>query len=500
MAAPSLERWAVIEPLLDGALDLPPESRSAFIADASSTDSALRLEVERLLDAIVRADSLIEDSAAALASPVLERVARHRPFAPGLRIGAFQIERELGRGGMATVYLARDLRHDRLVALKLLPEELSATVGAERFVRETAIAARLNHPHILSLFDSGSIETGTDRALYYAMPYVEGRSLRERLREESLLPIGDAVEIARQVAEALDHAHQHGIVHRDIKPENVLLAGKHAFVSDFGIARAIGLANGEALTETGLALGTPAYMSPEQASGGQIDGRSDIYSLGCMLYEMLVSQPPFIGPTAQAVLARHAADPVPPLRTVRGTIPKSLERVVTRSLAKLPVDRFPNARAFVEALAAAPTIESEPSDTSPSLVRRAGLAIRRHRLRTTGLAGVAAAAITAGVALAVRSTPARSPCPDQHDRRRPPLHLSRQSRAELSRRRDRRSAEHQARRRRRDPQHRPACPPQFHGPRGRHRRSSNVACVWPTTSARAASCWVALSRLEAISR
>lgn len=267
----------------------------------------------------------------------------------------YLIVRELGPGGMATVFLAHDLKHDRPVAIKVLRPELTAALGPERFLREIHIAAQLNHPHILGLHDSGEAEG----LLYYAMPYVDGESLRARIQRERQLPVPDAVRITSEVADALGYAHSHGVVHRDIKPENVLLSGGHCTVADFGIARALDVAGGEKLTETGLALGTPYYMSPEQASGdGHIDGRSDIYSLGCVLYEMLAGEPPFSGPTAQAILARHSVDPVPSLRTVRRTLPEALEQAVLTALAKVPADRFTTAAEFSQAL------------TSPSLATR----------------------------------------------------------------------------------------------------------------------------------
>jgi eukaryotic-like serine/threonine-protein kinase len=228
----------------------------------------------------------------------------------------YSIERELGRGGMATVYLATDLKLQRQVALKVLRPELGATLGNERFLREIAIAARLNHPHILALHDSG--EAGSH--LYYAMPYVEGESLRQRLEREGQLPVPEVLAIIRSVASGLTYAHQHGVIHRDIKPENILLAGNassglpHPWIADFGIARALDLAGCERLTETGLALGTPAYMSPEQSAGGsRLDGRSDVYALGCVAYEMLAGEPPFTGPTAQAIIAKRFSEPIPHL-------------------------------------------------------------------------------------------------------------------------------------------------------------------------------------------
>jgi serine/threonine-protein kinase len=259
----------------------------------------------------------------------------------------YTVERELGRGGMATVYLAHDRKLGRAVALKVLRPELAAALGGGRFVREIEIAARLTHPHILGVHDSGD----ADGILYYTMPYVEGESLRERLTRERQLPLEDTLQITREVADALGYAHALGIVHRDIKPENILFTGGHAVVADFGIAKAITSAGGDRLTETGLSIGTPAYMSPEQASGhDQVDGRSDLYSLGCVLYEMLAGHPPFQGTTAHELLARHATDPVPPLRTGRATIPEPIEAAVERVLAKVPADRFPTAEQFSAAL------------------------------------------------------------------------------------------------------------------------------------------------------
>ncbi|HEY8165531.1 MAG TPA: serine/threonine-protein kinase, partial [Gemmatimonadaceae bacterium] len=261
--------------------------------------------------------------------------------------GRYRIERELGRGGMATVYLAEDLKHHRLVAIKVLDPNLAAELGAARFLREIEIAARLTHPHILPLYDSG--ESGG--FLYYVMPFVEGESLRNRLEREKQLSLPDSVAIGRAIAAALSYAHGLGIVHRDIKPENILFTAGQAVVTDFGIARAIGVAGGDQLTQTGIAIGTPTYMSPEQAAGErELDARSDIYALGCVLYEMLIGQAPFTGPTPQAVLARHALDPVPRLRTVRQAIPEALEAVVLRALAKAPADRFRTAGELAEAL------------------------------------------------------------------------------------------------------------------------------------------------------
>jgi len=263
--------------------------------------------------------------------------------------GRYTIEHELGRGGMATVYLAQDLKHGRPIALKVLRPELAAALGPGRFLREIEIAARLTHPNILPLHDSG--EAGG--LLYYVMPYVDGESLRSRLAREGPLPLDQALEIAREVASALGYAHEHGVVHRDIKPENVLLESGHAVVADFGVARAVWELAGDRLTETGIAVGSPAYMSPEQAGAEErLDGRSDIYALGCVLYEMLVGEPPFTGPTPRAVAAKHLRQSVPSARITRPGVPAAVDRVIRTALAKVPADRFSDAAHFAAALAA----------------------------------------------------------------------------------------------------------------------------------------------------
>ena len=324
------------------------------------------------------------------------------PSAAGEWLGPYLIEGELGRGGMATVYLAHDPKHQRRVALKVLRPEISGALGADRFAREIAIAARLSHPHILPLFDSGTLEpAGARPVLYYTMPCVAGRSLRDRLRQMPQLPVSEAIGIARQVAEALDYAHREGVVHRDIKPENILLAEGGALVADFGIARALDAAGGARLTETGLALGTPAYMSPEQSSAStRLDGRADIYALGCVLYEMLAGEPPFTGSTAQAILARHGMDPVPSLRTVRPEVGAGLSHVVRRALAKVPADRFPTARAFAEALALPDAAWSgEPEAAAPGTV---GTLVRRTLVTAAALGVVA---LAGALALRARGRP-----------------------------------------------------------------------------------------------
>ncbi len=309
----------------------------------------------------------------------------------------YAIERELGAGGMATVYLARDTRHGRQVAIKVLRPELAAVLGAERFLREIETAARLNHPHILPLHDSGQ----ADSLLYYVMPYVEGESLRRRLTAERQLPLPEALGIARQVAAALDYAHRHGVLHRDIKPENILLHEGEALVADFGIAIAIRAAGGERLTETGLSLGTPHYMSPEQATGErQLDARSDVYSLGSVLYEMLAGQPPHTGPTAQAIVAQLLTERAPDVRALRNTVPPSVADAVARALAKLPADRFASAAEFAAALGQA-TTAAAPAAISPrdAIAALVSSVVRSRRLKAVApwaVAGLAALGAFAG--------------------------------------------------------------------------------------------------------
>jgi serine/threonine-protein kinase len=300
----------------------------------------------------------------------------------------YRVERELGHGGMAVVFLAEDLRHHRRVAIKVLKPELSAVLGGERFLREIGIAAGLQHPHVLPLYDSGK----ADGLLYYVMPYAEGESLRQRLARERQLPLETALQVTCEVGSALHYAHQHGIVHRDIKPENIMLSGGQAVVADFGIARAVSAAGPEEqLTATGIVVGTPQYMSPEQAVGGTVDGRSDQYSLGCTLYEMLIGEPPFGGPSPQAVIARHSAEPVPSLRLVRQTVPPAVEAAIVRAMAKVPADRFPSMQHFLDSLRATDAVTvTTAAAARPSIRWRvlfgAGVAV---------LAGVAAWSLTA---------------------------------------------------------------------------------------------------------
>jgi serine/threonine-protein kinase len=277
-------------------------------------------------------------------------------LAAGLR-DRYAIERELGRGGMATVYLAQDVKHDRPVALKVLLPELAASLGPDRFQREIKLAARLQHPHILTVHDSGE----TAGQLWFTMPYVEGESLRDRLRRERQLAVEDALRITREAAAALDYAHRHGVIHRDIKPENLLVTAEgHILVADFGIARA--LAGDEHLTQTGMSIGTPAYMSPEQASGDKgVDARTDIYSLGAVLYEMLAGEPPYTGPTAQAIILKRFTEPVPSVRRGRPSVPEAVDQAIQRALAPVPADRFATAGQFAQALQPSPTAATPAS-------------------------------------------------------------------------------------------------------------------------------------------
>jgi serine/threonine protein kinase/tetratricopeptide (TPR) repeat protein len=300
----------------------------------------------------------------------------------------YAVQREIGRGGMAIVYLAQDLRHKRDVAIKVLKPEFAMAVSTERFLQEIQIEAQLKHPYILPLFDSGEAEG----LLYYVMPYVAGQSLQARLRLETQLPLDEALQITSEIAEALAYAHARGVVHRDVKPGNILLDESHALLADFGIARAISELGGSRLSDTGMVVGTPEYMSPEQCSNtGKIDGRSDIYALGCVLYEMLSGEPPFTGPTARAIIARHLQDRPRSLRVVRSTIPEHVQEAIEIALAKVPADRFTTAVQFVSAL-------DSQGETSTA-IRKARTA-RRRRLVVRGRWLVALATVTAGLVLA----------------------------------------------------------------------------------------------------
>jgi serine/threonine-protein kinase len=294
----------------------------------------------------------------------------------------YRLERELGRGGMATVFLAHDLKHDRPVALKVLHPDLASALGPDRFEREIKLAARLQHPNILSVYDSGE----SAGRLWFTMPYVAGESLRDRLEREKQLPVEEAVRFTREVAEALDFAHRHGVVHRDVKPENILLAEGHALVADFGIARPLGESE-KPLTGTGVAIGTPAYMSPEQASGmREVDARTDVYALGCVLFEMLAGEPPYTGPTPQAIIARSMTERPRPLHPMRAGVPEALDAVIAKAMAATTADRYSSAAAMAQALA----------DTGSTRTTTRGPIVRRVIAERP-----VAAALTLGIILGV---------------------------------------------------------------------------------------------------
>jgi len=351
------ERWREVRAVFAQVLEREPAKRAAFLDEACGNDAALRQEVESLLRADAGASGYLEPPAArsGAQADLQDRLA-------AALSAHFRLERELGRGGMATVYLAHDLRHDRPVALKVLHPELAEALSPERrFLREIRTAARLEHPHILPVLDSGAAQG----LLWYTMPYVEGQSLRTRLDCEGQLNVEEAVRLTREVADALAYAHAQGVVHRDIKPENILLSGGHARVTDFGIAKAVEAA-GETLTVSGVLVGTPAYMSPEQGAGEhELDGRSDIYSLGCVLYEMLAGEPLWSGPSPLAVVAQRITESSRPLGALREGVPAAVEQAVTQALARSPAHRFQTAGEFAQALAGA------AAESTPALARQA---------------------------------------------------------------------------------------------------------------------------------
>ena len=343
--AAEAERWAEVTGIVDAALDLATGARAAFIDERCAGNPLLKAEVQRWLRGVETVgESFLGQDAATDAAPLLSWIVR-QGLPAGTRFGEYELLDTLGRGGMATVYLAQDHKHHRRVAVKVVHAEIAAAVGREWFLREIDTAARLHHPHILPLHDSGA----SGDLLYYVMPYVEGESLRERLQREGTLPVASALAVLREVAGALDYAHRQGVVHRDIKPENILLQDGQAIVADFGIARAIGAGAFDMdAPSTVPAVGTPAYMSPEQAARtGHPDNRTDIYALGCVVYEMLAGAPPFSGSSAQAVLSQHASEPVPPLRQARPDVPAHLEQAVERALHKAAAERFATAGEFV---------------------------------------------------------------------------------------------------------------------------------------------------------
>ena len=427
----SPQRWQQIRGVVEGALSLEPHERAAFLDEASEGDAELRSSAERLVLACERAaeaTGFLAGSAAAFAAPMLAALEHDSPrgaafspdalvsdpdFRPGgpmlaaLRIAVsdrYDVEHEIGRGGMATVFLAQDRKHQRPVALKILNQQLGALLGVDRFLAEIQVMARLQHPNLLPLFDSGEVrlgppsQAGAPRLLFYVMPYVDGESLRARLRRERQLPVSEAVAITVAVAGALDHAHRHGVVHRDLKPENILIHDGHALVADFGIALAVSKAGGSRLTQTGIRVGTPQYMSPEQiAAETVIDGRSDIFALGCVLYEMLTGDPPHTGSSVQSVIARILSEPPRAVRTIRPTVPDQVAQALDRTLAKLPADRFGTARELAGALSAA--LPTSASTSPPRIDARISRQSWRQRLRDPLVLTLGAVAVV-GVASA----------------------------------------------------------------------------------------------------
>jgi serine/threonine-protein kinase len=326
-------------------------------------------------------------------------------------LGRYVLERELGRGGMATVYLARDVRHERLVALKVLHPELAWTLGPERFQREIKLCARLQHPHILTVHDSGEAAG----QLWFTMPYVEGESLRTALIRERQLPVNVALRIATDAARALEYAHQHGVIHRDIKPENLLITTDGStLVADFGIARALS-AETEALTQTGMSVGTPAYMSPEQASGEtNLDSRTDVYALGAVLYEMLAGEPPYTGPSAQAIMAKQFSDPIPRVRRLRPAVPETVDQCLVKALAAMPADRFATASEFAEAFTR-PVAATAPVEHATRPAPLTSTAFRKQSLRWPIAAAIAlavAAALSVGLLVGTRADDSATPSAD----------------------------------------------------------------------------------------
>jgi serine/threonine-protein kinase len=397
--------WHELQRLVDGALDRPPGARDAYLDDACGTDTALRSRAARLVDACERAEragGVLAGPAAAFAGPLLAAPSALGALRAALT-GRYTVDRELGRGGMATVYLARDLRHDRAVAIKVLARELGD--GAERFLREIRIAARLTHPHVLGVHDSGE----GPGLLYYVMPYVDGETLRARLAREGALPLADAVRLLRELADALAYAHEGGVVHRDLKPENVLLSGGHAVVADFGIAQALAAAARDgpgahgSLTAPGVALGTPGYMAPEQAAGERaVDHRADLYALGVVAYEVLTGRPPFPERSARLLLAAHARAAPEEIAARRPDVPRPLAALVMRLLAKRPADRPQSAAAVVRCLDALMPLGDAAGPGGP------GRRVPRPRRRARAIAGAAAGGLIAalGAWRAIASRPA----------------------------------------------------------------------------------------------
>ena len=345
-------RWSEIERVLDQALEQPAGLRPSFLDAACAADPELREAVERLLAVTEAALPILDSPASDQVAPIAAMLRQHARLLPGSHLGGYEVIRELGRGGMATVYLAHDHKHDRDVALKVLHAELAAVVGAERFLQEIRVTARLGHPHIITLIESGE----SDGFLWYVIPSITGASLRERLDGKKRLGIEEVLTIARQIGGALDYAHRNGVIHRDIKPENILLHEGEAMLADFGIALAVHEAGGSRLMASGVPIGTPQYMSPEQAKGNAVDARSDVFSFGAVVYEMFAGTAPHAAATSREVIERILRDPPPMLRATRKEIPPHVEAAVAKALAKEPDERFASPGDFVQALDASPRL------------------------------------------------------------------------------------------------------------------------------------------------
>jgi serine/threonine protein kinase/Tol biopolymer transport system component len=384
-AGSSPEDWPKLASLIDALLDAVPERRAALIAELSGGDEARRSELERLLAECEVESPLFSRPAAERFAALFADDVAHFPEALAER---YHLTTQLGRGGMATVYLARDLKHARDVAVKVMHPIVASALGADLFLREIEIVAQLHHPHIVPLFDSGE----ADGALYYVMPYEEGSSLRRRLAQDGLLPLEDAVLILRDVCDALAYAHQHGVVHRDIKPDNVLLSGRHAMVTDFGVSKAATQAAGAVnATGTGVTLGTPAYMAPEQIAGDpHIDHRADIYSVGVLAYELLAGRPPFEGQGRKEILSAHLSAVPAPLTTYRSDLPLPLVELIMKCLEKKPADRWQSANELVQRLEAIASVMSGPAPLADSR--------SRWKKRAALAAGLIAIAVLAVVA------------------------------------------------------------------------------------------------------
>ncbi|HEU4720527.1 MAG TPA: protein kinase [Gemmatimonadaceae bacterium] len=399
--------------VFDAVLDLEGAERRAYIERACAGDDALRDAVQRLLRAHERAGDFLDSPAVDVARPLLDTPARDARIADDVALrerlaralgAAYRLEGCIGRGGMAIVYRAEDLRHERPVAVKVLDPELGASMDRERaarFLAEIRVTARLQHPNVVPVFDSGAAEG----LLYFVMPYVEGETLRRRLRRESPLPVEEALRIALGIGRALEHAHAHGIVHRDLKPENVLLQGGEPVVADFGIALAVSHVGDARITSPGLTLGTPQYMSPEQASAdGPVDVRTDVYALGAVLYEMLTGDPPHAASSAHAVLAKRRAEPATAVRVVRPTVPEHVASAVERALARDPGARFGSVREMLDALTEARAIPAPDARGA-----RWGPGARTAALAAVGVLGAVAAVVVLRQSRAERTTPAARP-------------------------------------------------------------------------------------------